>query len=40
MDLVYIQESNKEEGMEQWFVEGQEASQKDVEEGKVPKVKV
>ncbi len=32
MDLLYIQESDKKGGVEQWSMEGHEATQKDTKE--------
>ncbi len=40
MDLLYIQELDKEEGVEQRFVEGQEATQKDIGKGEILEVGV
>jgi hypothetical protein len=40
VDLLYIQELDKEEGVEQRFVEGQEATQKDIGKGEILEVGV
>jgi hypothetical protein len=37
VDLVCIQKSDKEEGLEQQYVEGHATTQKDAKEGEIPK---